>query len=94
MIKFFNNLLNKINKKEKIMKGKKVKLVASISNKSNNAHIGNGKVYTVSVLNDCNIPVNGGSFTVTVGDKLPITLSASGGQACESFRKTSLARHA
>jgi gliding motility-associated-like protein len=29
----------------------------------------NGKVYTVSVLNDCNIPVNGGSFTVTVGDK-------------------------
>jgi hypothetical protein len=47
MIKIFNNLLNKINKKEKIMKGKKVKLVASIAKKSNNAHIGNGKVYTV-----------------------------------------------
>lgn len=47
MIKFFNKLLNKINKKEKIMKGKKVKLVASISKKSNNSHIGNGEVYIV-----------------------------------------------
>ena len=47
MNKFFNNLLNKINKKEKIMKGKKVKLVASRSKTSNNAHLGNGEVYTV-----------------------------------------------
>ncbi|MCE2825054.1 MAG: PKD domain-containing protein [Sediminibacterium sp.] len=27
------------------------------------------KVYNVLVLNDCNIPVNGGSFTLSVGDK-------------------------
>ncbi len=47
MNKFFNNLLNKINKKEKIMKGKKVKLVASKSKTSTNRHRGNGKVYTV-----------------------------------------------
>jgi gliding motility-associated-like protein len=37
----------------------------------------NGKVYSVSVLNDCNIPVNGGSFTVTVGDKPTVAISTS-----------------
>ena len=37
----------------------------------------NGKVYSVSVLNDCNIPVNGGSFTVTVGDKPTVAITTS-----------------